>query len=193
MTESTKRKPGQVLREARQKDSDRKRSKVFHTVDNMRRDDTPITFASVARTAGVSNWLVYAEGVREYIENARNAQADQPMRDKRVGRIASDASIRTDLELLREQNRRLREEVARLKQALRGQLGDQLEAQSNETLRQRTDQLVDANNRYQAENSQLRAELSQARDELHTTQDDLLAARTSIRRMIREQTLEIAP
>ena len=57
----------------------------------------PITFASVARTAGVSNWLVYADGVREYIENARNAQEDQIVRDERVGRIASDASLRTDL------------------------------------------------------------------------------------------------
>lgn len=57
MTESTRRKPGQVLREARQKDSDRKRSKVFHTVDNMRRDGTPITFrAVVTRVEGSNRW-----------------------------------------------------------------------------------------------------------------------------------------
>ena len=55
MTDEAKREPAQVLREARQKDSDRKRSKVFKTVDTMRRAGTPITFASVARTAGVSN------------------------------------------------------------------------------------------------------------------------------------------
>ena len=74
---------------------------MFRTVDTMRRDGSLITFASVARTAGVSHWLVYADGVREYIENARNAQADQPARDQRVGRIASDASLRTDLDLAR--------------------------------------------------------------------------------------------
>ena len=152
----------------------------------------PITFASVARTAGVSNWLVYADGVREYIENARNAQADQLVRDERVGRIASDASLRTDLELLREHNRHLRNEIARLKHALRGQLGEQLEAQSTETLRQRIDQLAEANDRYRAENSELRAELAQTREELQTTQDDLAAARTGIRPMIREQTAGIA-
>jgi hypothetical protein len=187
MTEATKRNPGQVLREARRKDSTRKRSKVFRTVDTMRRDGTPITFALVARTAGVSNWLVYADGVREYIEKARNDQADQPMRDKQAGRTASDASLRTDLELIREHNRRLHSEVARLKQALRGQLGEQLEAQANQTLRQRVDQLAEVNDRYQAENSQLRTELAQMRDELRITQDDLAAARTSIRRMMRNR------
>lgn len=101
MSEAAKRTPGQVLREARRKDSDRKRSTVFRTVDTMLRDGIPITFASVARTAGVSNWRVYADGVREYIEKARKEQVDEPARGECVGRIASDISLRTDLELAR--------------------------------------------------------------------------------------------
>jgi hypothetical protein len=192
MTEETKRKPGQILREARRKDSDRRRSKVFHTVDTMRRDGTPITFASVARTAGVPNWLVYADGVREYIENARNAQADKTVRDQRVGRIASDASLRTDLELARHDNRRMRDEVDRLKQAQREHLGNQLEIVSTESLRRRIDELTEANNRYRSENVRLATELDEIRARLAVAEEDLAATRTSLRRMIRDHTSEIA-
>jgi regulator of replication initiation timing len=188
-----KRKPGDVLREARRKQSDRKRSRVFRTVDAMKRDGTEISFAAVARGAGVSNWLVYADGVRHYIEAAREAQAARPVRSERTGRTASDASLRTDLELTRQDNRALREESARLKQILRERLGEQLEIASSETLRQRVDTLTEANNRYGDENRQLRAESEQLRERLQTTEDDLAAARTSIRRMIRAQTDEIAP
>ena len=51
----------------------------------MKRDGTPITFAAVARSAKVSQWLVYADGVREYIEAARVTQAAEPAQAKRAG------------------------------------------------------------------------------------------------------------
>ena len=141
MTQAVKRTPADVLREARRRDSDRKRDQVFRTVDAMKRDGTPITFAAVARAAKVSQWLVYADGVREYIETARSAQAAEPAQAKRAGRSASEASLRTDLELAKQDNRRLRGEVDRLKKALREQLGTQLEAESAESLRRRIDEL----------------------------------------------------
>jgi len=37
----------------------------------MKAEDDPITLLGAAKSAGVSNWLVYAEGVREHIEAAR--------------------------------------------------------------------------------------------------------------------------
>jgi hypothetical protein len=49
---------------------------------------TEITFAAVARTAKVSQWLVYADGVRDYISAAREAQATEPARAERIGRNA---------------------------------------------------------------------------------------------------------
>jgi len=61
----------------------------------------------VARTAKVSQWLVYADGVREYITAAREAQATEPARTERIGRKASEASIRTDLELARQDTKHL--------------------------------------------------------------------------------------
>jgi hypothetical protein len=38
----------------------------------MTRHGQPITFAAVARHAGVSNWLAYAPGIREAIAHARD-------------------------------------------------------------------------------------------------------------------------
>lgn len=187
MTQAVKRTPADVLREARRRDSDRKRDQVYRTVDSMKRDGTPITFAAVARAGKVSQWLVYADGVREYIAAAREAQAAEPVRAGRVGRSASEASLRTDLELAKQDNRRLRAEVDRLKKALREQLGAQLEAASAESLRQRIDELTQANNRYRSENVRLAADLDDVRSQLHIADDDLAAARASLRQMIRNQ------
>jgi hypothetical protein len=192
VTQIVKRTPADVLREARRRDSDRKRDQVFRTVDAMKRDGTPITFAAVARSAKVSQWLVYADGVREYIEAARVTQAAEPAQGKRAGRSASEASLRTDLELAKQDNRRLRVEVDRLKKALREQLGTQLEATSLESLRRRIDELTAANDRYRSENTRLAAELDGARAQLCTAEDSLAATRTSLRRMIRNHTSEIA-
>ena len=186
MTQAVKRTPADVLREARRRDSDRKRDHVFRTVDAMKRDGTPITFAAVARAARVSQWLVYADGVRDYINTARVAQAAEPAQAKSAGRCASEASLRTDLELARQDNRRLRGEVDRLKKVLQQRLGAQLEAESYESLRRRIDELVEANNRYRSENTCLATELDNVRAELSLAVDDLAAARSGLRRMIRE-------
>ncbi|MFD0443921.1 hypothetical protein ACFQ10_17980 [Streptomyces indonesiensis] len=72
---TAKRTPADVLREARKQDSLAKRTRVLAVVDEMKAKGEPITFLGVAKAAGVSNWLVYAEGVREHIEAARKSQA----------------------------------------------------------------------------------------------------------------------
>jgi Family of unknown function (DUF6262) len=194
VTHAVKRTPADVLREARRRDSDRKRDRVFRTVDAMKRDSTPINFAAVARTAKVSQWLVYADGVRQYIETARTAQAAEPAKAKRPGRSASEASLRTDLELAKQDNRRLRAEVGRLTKALREQLGARLEAESTESLRRRIriDELTESNNRYRSETVRLATELNEVRGQLQIMEDDLAGARASIRRLIRAQTSDIA-
>ena len=151
----------------------------------MKRDGTPIT--AVARNAKVSQWLVYADGVRDYIETARSDQAAVPAQAKRAGRSASEASLRTDLELAKQDNRRLRSELGRVTKALRERLGTQLEATSVEPLRRRIDELTAANNRYRSENVRLATELDVTLARLRTAEDDLAAVRSSLRRMIREQ------
>jgi chromosome segregation ATPase len=191
MIQAAKRTPADVLREARRRDSDHKRNAVFRTVDSMRRDRTEITFAAVARAAKVSQWLVYADGVRDYITAAREAQAAEPARSQRVGCSASEASLRTDLELARQDNKALRAEVVRLKTALGKRLGERLEAESSQSLRRRVDELTAANTRYHSENLELNSQLDAVRAQLLNTEDDLAATRTGLRRMIKGQSQQI--
>jgi hypothetical protein len=185
MSPETSRTPADVLRESRRKDSMRKRNTVFRTVDAMRKDGITITFAAVARTAKVSQWLVYADGVREYIDAARQAQELAPANAERIGRTSSDASVRSDLEHARQDNKALRAEVARLKKILRERLGEQLEFDSSQSLRHRVDELTASNTRYRSENFELQRTLTTVREQLVTTENDLTAARLSLRRMIK--------
>lgn len=191
MTTSEARTPSDVLREARDNRSSRKRNAVFQAVDKMRRDGSDITFASVARAAQVSQWLVYAEGVREYITAAMQAQSAPSAHDERIGRKPSVPSLRTDLELARQDIKALRHENARLKTVLRERLGEQLEAESAQSLRLRIDHLSEVNNRLSNENSCLSGDVGALREQLTTAEDDLAAARASLRRMIKSQTADL--
>jgi hypothetical protein len=85
--------------------------------------------------------------------SAREAPAAEPVRARRTGQTASEASLRTDLELAKQDNRRLRAEVDRLKQSLRERLGTQLELASRQSLQQRIDELTEANQRYRGRTS----------------------------------------
>ncbi|MEU7297050.1 hypothetical protein AB0A76_28250 [Streptomyces exfoliatus] len=70
--------PAQVLAESRRQTSLLKRQRVFETVRRMLNDSEPISFTAVARAAGVSTWLVYAEGVREHVQTAIQRQERAP-------------------------------------------------------------------------------------------------------------------
>ncbi len=59
----------------------------------MKATGEPMTFLGVARAAGVSNWLVCAEGVREHIEIARKGQQGTQRRERQAGAMASAASL----------------------------------------------------------------------------------------------------
>jgi hypothetical protein len=193
VTQAANRTPADVLRESRRRDSERKRDQVFRTVDAMKRDGTPINFAAVARAAQVSQWLVYADGVRDHIATARAAQEAGPAHSEQAGRGASEASLRTDLELAKQDNRRLRTEVERLRKALRQRLGEQLEQASVESLRRRIDELVASNDRYRSENVRLEAELLSSRQRLDDAEQEVAATRTSLRRMIKAQAFDPFP
>jgi len=155
----------------------------------MKRDGTPVTFAAVARAAKVSQWLVYAEGVREYIDSARIAQAAETRIEHTHGRSVSSSSIRTDLALVRQDNGRLRTELVRLRRALQDRLGAELESQSSQSLRQRIDELRAANTRLQTDNLELTKRLAEVTEEARLNEEDLAAARASLRKMLRNQQL----
>jgi len=183
---SESRTPAQVLREARQKDSRDKRTRVLSVVDQLLADNEPVTFTGVARAANVSHWLVYADGVREHIEAARRRQGRAATNDARA-RAKEPAGWKVEKQLLREDNRRLRQEVERLKGAVRRSLGQQLDQFGAADLGTRVDELTADNQRLESELAQLQARVDELTGQFIETQDDLAAARASLRRMIREE------
>jgi chromosome segregation ATPase len=176
----------QALHAARQRDSHNKRAHVRVTVENMLLAGDAVTFTSVARAARVSTWLVYAEGVREHIESAIQQQRSQPD-DQRSDDPASIASLRTDLALARSEIARLRGDNDKLRRNAQRLLGQQLDQHDNGELLARVDSLV-------AENRALTEELLQAtqdrvglQKQISELEEDIAAARTALRRMIKEQ------
>jgi predicted nuclease with TOPRIM domain len=177
----------QVLREARRRDSLTKRQRVLAAVQEMEQRREPVTFAAVARHARVSTWLVYAEGVREHIQAAIKRQAAQPVTDHRAGLAPSAASLRTDLELARQEIRDLRAERDKLRDGIRRQLGQQLDAISAKDLTTRIGELTRRNQQLADQASRAAADSQALRARVAELEADLAAARTSLRRMIRDE------
>jgi DNA repair exonuclease SbcCD ATPase subunit len=181
------RSPAEVLREARRRDSLAKRQRVRAAIQDMLRSGDPVTFTAVARAAKVSAWLVYADGVREHVDAAIRRQSAQPAQDQRTGRTVSAASLRADLELARQQIRQLRDERGKLREHLRLQLGHQLDQLHSKTLIDRIDELTTHSQRLADQHRQATADNQQLRRRITELEDNLTAARTSLRRMIREE------
>jgi hypothetical protein len=184
--------PAQVLREARQQDSRTKRARVLSVVDQLLADDEPVTFTGVARAANVSHWLVYADGVREHIEAARCRQARGAANNARTG-AREPAGWKVEKQLLQEDNRRLRQEVERLKGAVRRSLGQQLDQIGAADLGTRVDELTAENHRLQEERDEALARVKDLTEQLSEVQDDLASARISLRRMIRSENQPLKP
>ena len=114
--------PHPGLRAARAPDSPDKRQRVLAAIAGPRSRREPVTALPSPAAARVSTWLVYAEGVREHIEAVRRARpAASPAPRTAIpparGEPATQASLRTDLALAREEIRRLRAERDKLRAA----------------------------------------------------------------------------
>ena len=101
--------------------------------------------------------------------------------------------MRTDLELTRQDNRNLRAEIARLTQALREQLGQQLDHQNTTDLRTRIEELLETNRELHNANAELAEDNQRLQSQLTEAQDDLIAVRASLRQMIRDTTDQMEP
>ncbi|MFI9730949.1 hypothetical protein [Streptomyces sp. NPDC052092] len=155
-------------------------------VDQLVAENEPVTFTAVARAANVSHWLVYAEGVREHIEAARHRQGRAAASAARAG-AKEPTGWKLEKQLLQEDNRRLCEEVERLKAAVRRSLGQQLDQFGAADLGTRVDELTTENQRLQAERDDALARVKTLTEQLSEIQDDLASARISLRRMIRAE------
>jgi chromosome segregation ATPase len=188
---STGRGRATALLAARAKDSQEKRRRALAAVAALEAAGCQITFAAVAKAAQVSSWLVYADGVRECVEDARRRQADlgvaEPGSASRSARQpATPAGLRADLALAREEIRRLRAERERLLQRLRVTLGTEIAGRDRAELSARIADLDSINRQlvFERESCSAQAEVAQRR--VRELEDDLAAARESLRRVIRD-------
>ncbi|HVA73391.1 MAG TPA: DUF6262 family protein [Acidimicrobiales bacterium] len=190
MTATTRQARITVLRKARQRVSQDKRRQALTAVDALAAAGAPVTFVSVAKAAGVSTWLVRADGIREHIEAARQRQADHNGAPKPSPAPTSypttPAGLRADLANAREEIRRLRAEHDKLRRRLRLQLGAEIEGPDRAELIGRVGDLQAVNRQLVAERDASAAEAHTASRRLRDVEDELAAARESLRRVIKE-------
>ncbi|WP_457493377.1 hypothetical protein [Streptomyces sp. P5_D11] len=176
------------LAEARRRHSLDKRARVLTVLATPEKQGKPLTFAAGARAARVSTWLTYAPGVREHIEAAQVRQAHSTP-PAATASPPSALSLRTELEIARQEIKDLRDERDRLQAALRHQLGYQIDAIHGPDAATRADELTTLNQDLTRQLQEASAENATCRARITALEDDLTAARTSLRRMIRDENL----
>jgi hypothetical protein len=181
-----------ALKAARAKDSNDKRRRVLQTVKAMESAGQPITAAAVAIAAGVSTWLVYADGIREHLDAARARQHQAvdvaPLAaGPRTGQQpVTAAGLRTDLAVARHEIHRLRTDLDKLRGRLRLQLGAEIEQPDRAELIARVAALEAANRQFLAERDARTTQADTAQRRVEQLEDELTAARESLRRVIRD-------
>ena len=106
------------------------RAKAIQALRELDRAGTPVTFASVAATAGISrSWLYTQPDISGQIQRLRAAARD-PAGDIPAGQRATDASLRARLSAALQRNQSLADENARLRRQLARALGDQRSART---------------------------------------------------------------
>jgi hypothetical protein len=181
----------QAMLAARAKASHDKRQRALAAVRDLEAAGTPVTATAVATAAGVSTWLVYADGVREHLEAAQRRQADREPGPSTAappgrGEPVSQATLRTSLAVARDEIRRLRDERDKLRARLRLQLGAEIEGPDRAELIARVASLQAASRQLAAERDARAAEANHAQRRIRELEDELTAARESLRRAIRQ-------
>lgn len=102
------------------------RSKAIQALRELDQAGTPVTFETVAHTAGVSrSWLYTQPDIRAEIERLRKTTRRAPTPPIPTGQRASDASLLARLETALDRNHKLAEENQRLRRQLAQALGEQ--------------------------------------------------------------------
>ncbi|MGH9008251.1 MAG: DUF6262 family protein [Acidimicrobiia bacterium] len=179
-----------ALRRARRRDSRTKRERAATALQAMVEAGEHVSFPAVARRAGVSVSLLYADhdlAARIGEARARQHQAGANRTWRLPTRsLVTDQSLRAELANTKEQAHRLAEEVAILRDRLGRQLGTDADLARGRIAAPLVEQLEDRAAELEADNARLRrrvAELEHERRELGETLD---AARAMNRELMTE-------
>jgi chromosome segregation ATPase len=177
-TPTQRRRPADVLKAARQRASRDKRAQVTRAIAAVLSENELITFTKVARRAHVSTWLVYAPGVREQIDAAITQQR-QHSNSGAADHGPAPVSVRTDLELARQEVKKLRHDRDALRAQMQGLLSQQLTNLTTAPLVERINKLTSELTETRSANQALTARIEELEDEL-------AGARAALRQMIKE-------
>jgi hypothetical protein len=177
-TPTQRRRPADVLKAARQRASQDKRAQVTRAIAAVLTENELITFTKVARRAHVSTWLVYAPGMREQIDAAITQQR-QHSNSGAADHGPAPVSVRTDLELARQEVKKLRHDRDALRAQMQGLLSQQLTNLTTAPLVERINKLTSELTETRSANQALTARIEELEDEL-------AGARAALRQMIKE-------
>jgi hypothetical protein len=163
---------------ARRQVSRDKRAHTLQTLIRLAESGARISFARLAREAGVSTWLLYnSPELKQAVTDAMNQPTPVRPHDPRSRSAqSSPASLRTDLELARHEIATLRQSERKLRERLQRTLGAEIEqVDRSELLAQITDletlvaKLRTDNTELADANTRLTQLVAQQHDDLDTT------------------------
>lgn len=180
-----------ALRAARAKDSQDKRRRVLAAIQALESAAVPITAAAVATAAGVSTWLVYADGIREHLDAARQRQNNRrgepppatPRAPNHQRPLPACAPISPSPE---QRSAGSGADHDKLRNRLRLHLGAEIEGPQRAELIARVATLEACNRQLIADRDARTVEAQQAQRVVKELEDELTAARESLRRVIRD-------
>ncbi|MFI9559797.1 DUF6262 family protein [Nonomuraea endophytica] len=101
------------------------RAKAVKAIRDLDAAGTTMTFTAIARAAGVSgSWLYSQLDLRDEIDRLRTLREPTSTRPVPAGQRSSETSLRRRLEAANERNRRLAEENRQLREQLARALGE---------------------------------------------------------------------
>lgn len=179
-----------ALRRSRRKDSSTKRRRATEVLEAMIDAGDAVTFPAVARRAGVSVSLLYADReLASRVSEARSRQravGAERCRRLPTRSLASEQSLRADLANANDRARRLNDELVVLREQLSRLLGAQSDVASGHSTSPLLERLEEQVRRLEADNSRLRDEVHELEAARRESNDTLEAARAVNRELMAE-------
>jgi chromosome segregation ATPase len=166
-----------------------KHDHTLQTLQRLARSGAAITFAGLAREAGVSTWLLYnSPELKQAVAEAMRHQSQPEHRSPDLGSptTAAPQSLRTDLELARQEIAALRRTERQLRERLQRTLGAEIEQIDRSELVTRIADLETHLDKLRAENIALTEANTQLTELTAQQSDDLATVNTLLRRYMRE-------
>ena len=179
-----------ALQRARRREGQAKRRRALTALQAMTEAGEAIGFPAVARRAGVSVSLLYADRdllarIADARDRQRQAGAERAARLP-TRSLVTEASLRTDLANAKEQNRHLSEELVVLRDRLARELGADADHFRGRPTNPALDMLEERAAELETDNARLRQQVGQLEAGTSELADNLDAAREMNRELMNE-------